>query len=59
MKGVRYSAKGFPSPPKAQKFNRAYVVTITEETESTLATKIMLTPITVAADGALILGGLA
>ena len=59
LKGVRYGAKGFPSPPKAQKFNRTYVVTITEETESKLSTKIMLTPITVAADGALILGGLA
>jgi hypothetical protein len=59
LKGVRYSAKGFPSPPETQRFNRPYVVSITEETESKLATKIMLTPITVAADGALILGGVA
>ena len=58
LKGIRYSAKGFPSPPATQRFNRPYIVPITEETEAKLATKILLTPLTVTADGLLVLGGL-
>ena len=59
LAGVRYSAEGFPVFSPTQQFNRPYVVNIREqEPGSALATKILLTPITVAADGALILGGL-
>jgi hypothetical protein len=56
LKGVRYSAEGFPSPPETQRFTRPYVVSITEDAESKLAAKIMLTPLTVAADGVIVLG---
>lgn len=56
LKGVRYSAEGFPSPPETQKFTRPYVVSITEETEAKLSTKILLTPLTVTADGLIVLG---
>jgi hypothetical protein len=60
LEGMRYSAENFPLPAKTQAFTRPYVVTIREqESSSRLAGKILLTPITVAADGALILGGLA
>jgi hypothetical protein len=56
LKGVRYSAEGFPPTAQMQEFARKYVVSIGEQ-QSTAA-KILLTPVTVAADGALILGGL-
>jgi hypothetical protein len=56
LKGVRYSAEGFPSPPETQRFARPYVVSITEDAESKLAAKIVLTPLAVAADGLIVLG---
>lgn len=58
LKGVRYSAEGFkfPSTAQAQEFAHRYGATIQEERSK--AAKILLTPITVTADGALILGGL-
>ena len=56
VNGVRYSAEGFPSPPVTQRFTRPYVVSITEEGESHVAAKILLTPLTVAADGVIALG---
>ena len=60
LAGVRYSAEGFPPFSPTQQFNRPYVVNIREqEPRSAVATRILLTPITVAADGLLILGGLA
>ena len=60
LEGRRYSAENFPPPAKTQEFTRPYVVTIREqESSSRLAGKILLTPIAVAADGVLILGGLA
>jgi hypothetical protein len=55
LKGVRYSGEGFPPTAQTQ-FARKYVVSVREQ-PSTVA-KILLTPVTVAADGALILGGL-
>jgi hypothetical protein len=58
LEGVRYSAEGFPSTAHTQEFTRPYVVTIREqESGAKIAGKILLTPVTVAADGALILGG--
>jgi hypothetical protein len=60
VEGTRYSAEGFPSLPKTQEFTHPYVVSIREQDSSSrLAGKILLTPITVAADGILILGGVA
>jgi hypothetical protein len=60
LEGTRYSAEGFPAIAKTQEFTRPYVVSIREqESSSRLAGKILLTPITVAADGVLILGGVA
>jgi hypothetical protein len=59
LKGLRYSAEGFPSPPETQRFTRPYTVSITEETEAKLSTKILLTPLTVTADGLIVLGVLA
>ena len=58
LKGVRYSAEGFtfPSTAQPQEFAHRYGATIREERSK--AAKILLTPVTVAADGALILGGL-
>lgn len=60
LEGIRYSAEKFPPVAKTQEFTRPYVVSIREqESSSRLAGKILLTPITVAADGVLILAGLA
>ncbi len=58
LKGVRYSAEGFkfPSTAQPQEFAHRYGASIQEERSK--AAKILLTPITVTADGALILGGL-
>lgn len=58
LKGVRYSAEGFkfPSTAQPQEFAHRYGANIGEERSR--AAKILLTPVTVAADGALILGGL-
>lgn len=56
LKGVRYSAEGFHSTARTQEFARRHVVTV--RAEKSKAAKILLTPGTVAADGALILGGL-
>jgi hypothetical protein len=59
LKGIRYSTEGFPSIGQPHNFNRPYIVSITEQdSRSILAGKILLTPITVAADGALNLLGL-
>jgi hypothetical protein len=59
LKGIRYSAEGFPSTAQPQEFTQRYVVSVKEQdSESRVAGKILLTPITIAADGALILGGL-
>ncbi|WP_295371930.1 hypothetical protein [uncultured Pseudacidovorax sp.] len=56
MKGTRYSADQFKSPA-SQKFRREYVVHITEKSSaSKTAMKVAATPVTVLADGALILG---
>lgn len=58
LKGVRYSAEGFkfPSTAQSQEFAHRYGTNIREDRSK--AAKILLTPVTVAADGALILGGL-
>jgi hypothetical protein len=57
LQGVRYSADGFPfSAAQTQGFAHRYGASIRAERSKTA--KILLTPITVAADGALILGGL-
>lgn len=56
LKGVRYSAEGFPSTARTQEFARRHVVAV--RAQRSRAAKILLTPVTVAADGALILGGL-
>ena len=56
LKGVRYSAEGFHSTARTQEFARRHVVTV--RAEKSKAAKILLTPVTVVADGALILGGL-
>jgi hypothetical protein len=56
---MRYSAEGFPPIPPAQEFTRPYEVTIREQESSAwLAGRILLTPIAVAADVPLTLGGL-
>lgn len=57
LKGVRYSAKGFPLPSHTQIFAQRHEAQVRAERSKT--TKILLTPVTVAADGVLILGGLA
>jgi hypothetical protein len=57
LKGVRYSAEGFPLTGQTQEFAQRHRASIREGRSK--ATKILLTPITVAADGALILAGLA
>jgi hypothetical protein len=57
LKGVRYSAKGFPFPAaQTQGFAHRYDASVREERSKTA--KVLLTPVTVAADGVLILGGL-
>jgi hypothetical protein len=56
VKGVRYSAEGFPSTAQTQEFAHRYGATVREQRSTTA--KVLLTPVTVAADGALILGGL-
>ncbi len=57
LKGVRYSAEGFPfSAAQTQGFAHRYDARVREERSK--AAKILLTPVTVAADGVLILGGL-
>ncbi len=56
LKGIRYSAKGFPSLTETQRFNRPYIVSITEESGANLPTKILLTPLAVTADGLIVLG---
>jgi hypothetical protein len=56
LEGIRYSAEGFRATG-TREFTHPYVVKITEqEPGSRLAAKILLTPIAVAADGALVLG---
>jgi len=56
LKGVRYSAEGFRSTGQTQEFAHRYGATVREQRSTTA--KVLLTPVTVAADGALILGGL-
>jgi hypothetical protein len=57
LNGLRYSAEGFRAPADIQKFVRPYIVSV-EEPRSMTA-RILLTPLTVTADGVLILAGLA
>ena len=58
LKGVRYSAKGFPfSAAQTQAFAHRYSANVRAERSKTA--KILLTPVTVTADGILILGGTA
>ncbi len=57
LKGVRYNADGFPvSAAQTQGFAHRYGASVRVERSRTA--KVLLTPVTVAADGALILGGL-
>jgi hypothetical protein len=56
LKGLRYSTEGFAATAQTQKFSQPYVVSIEEE--GSMVAKILLTPIAVTADGALILGAL-
>ena len=60
LEGVRYSAEGFRASADTEEFTQPYIVLIREEdSRSRLAGKILLTPVAVAADGALVLGVLA
>ncbi|RQS19500.1 hypothetical protein DIE03_34585 [Burkholderia sp. Bp8992] len=59
--GKRYSTEGFVEQDKtaAQPFNRPYSVTIRESPSVVgMGLRILATPITVAADGVLVLGGI-
>lgn len=56
LKGVRSSAEGVPSTGQTQEFAHRYGATVREQRSTTA--KVLLTPVTVAADGALMLGGL-
>ena len=59
LEGIRYSTEGFPATA-TREFTHPYAVKIAEqEPGSRQAAKILLTPIAVAADGALIIGGMA
>jgi len=58
LKGVRYSAEGFKLPSTAQPREFAHRYGASVRAERSKAAKVLLTPVTVAADGALILGGL-
>ncbi|RDI18603.1 hypothetical protein DFR41_11451 [Pseudacidovorax intermedius] len=56
MKGTRYSTDQFKGPA-SQKFRREYIVSVTERSSAAgTALKVAATPVTVLADGALILG---
>jgi hypothetical protein len=58
LKGIRYSAAGFQAE-SVQTFNHPYAVVVSEQqTSGQNAAKILLTPITVAADGVLTLAGI-
>jgi hypothetical protein len=58
LKGVRYSAENFPfSAAQTQLFAHRYTAIVRAERSKTA--KILLTPVTIAADGVLILGGTA
>lgn len=62
LNGKRYSAKGFTMPATGQtkKFNQPYSVRVREELPTGgKAALALLTPVTVAADGALVLLGVA
>ena len=56
LKGVRSSAEGVPSTGQTQEFAHRDGATVREQRSTTA--KVLLTPVTVAADGALMLGGL-
>jgi hypothetical protein len=59
LKGIRYNAGNVDIPSVAQKLNRTYRVDITVDPSAvSTAAKVLLTPITVAADGVLILAGI-
>lgn len=58
LKGVRYSAEDFTFPSTAQPQEFAHVYAVSVREEKSKAAKILLTPVTVTADGVLILGGL-
>lgn len=64
IRGKRYSTDGFAARDKvddktAQAFNQRYVVYITESPSAVgMGLRILATPVTVAADGVLVLGGI-
>ena len=58
LRGVRYSAGGVRLPATAEKLNNTYRVLISaEQSTAKKAAKSLLTPITVAVDGALLIAG--
>ena len=59
LSGYRYSSGGIQAKVDSQRLNKTYIVDITAE-QSTLekSAKSLLTPITVAADGVLLIGGI-
>jgi len=57
LQGVRYIAKGFPASADAQQFTRRYTVSIREQDPRFgPASRTLLTPVALAADGTLMLG---
>ena len=55
LKGQRYSAANFPAD-RIQKFNKPYRVKVYAQQSTADSAKLLLTPITVTADGIIILG---
>lgn len=57
--GTRYSAKGFETPTSIGKFNQSYTIRVAEHHSPGLKRAIiLLTPVTLAVDGVLVLGGI-
>jgi hypothetical protein len=60
LEGRRYSAVGFPMSAAPQTFNHPYEVTLLEDqTTQEKDAKVLLTPLTIAADGVIAVGTLA
>jgi len=57
LQGIRYSAQGFNMPVRATQLNQSYTVKVREQVPATGARKalVLLTPLTVAMDGVIML----